>query len=167
MTCQLWGRNWLILIIYINLILQIFNKDSSVIGTGEPVTWYWRSKGGRDIFLPMFNVGAGWDRASMSPGRFISGKESLFPFCRMRVSFEDKLDGCRKCRKILAFEPPNLQPVQIRFPGLGPGDTCLLCSLISHVWQISVAHYRMRDMCHDSTTYFELIVGNNKAFSHA
>jgi len=66
---------------------------------------------GRDILLPMPKVGAGWDGASMSRlGRFISGKKSRFPFCRMWVSFEAKLDGCRKSCKILAFEPQNFSP---------------------------------------------------------
>jgi len=149
-----------------NLILQIFDKGSSGIGTGEPVTWDWRHKGGRDIFLPMLNVGAGWDRASMSPpDHFISGKESRFPFCRMRVS-KPSWTGVENLAK---YWPSNPKP-SARI------DTLSRLGSLRHMLTVFINFpcvadqcrpLRMRAMCHDSTTRFELIVGNSKAFSYA
>lgn len=82
--CYLWGRNWLISIIQMNLILWTVNKSSQSKGTGNHVTLHWRHKGGTNILLPMVNVCAVWDWASMSgPCCFISGKQLRFPFCRM------------------------------------------------------------------------------------
>jgi hypothetical protein len=129
---------------------------------------------GRDILLPMLKVGAGWDgmgHQCHAPAALSPVKRAASHFAGYELVSKPSWTGVENLAKYWLSNPKisarRESLHRLRYPGLGPSDTYLLCSLTTHVWQSSVAYYRTRDTCHDSIKYFGLIINKSKEFPYA